>query len=281
MQTGAPGATCDAMSVETATIDAAPLPATLTSERVLEVEHFTDRLFRFRTTRPASFRFRAGEFVMIGLRTNDRPLLRAYSIASPPWDEALEFYSIIAPDGPLTSRLQHIKPGEEILVGRKATGTLLLDALTPARRLFLFSTGTGFAPFASLLREPDVYSRFEQVFVTHTCRTQDELQYSARLVGDLAQDPLVGETAPSHVVRYATCTREAGPRRGRITELVRSGQFYADLGITPLDPGSDRAMICGSLTFIHEMQRLLTGLGFREGANADPADFVLEKAFVG
>lgn len=266
------------MNTEIATPSA--LPPTLTSESVLEVEHFTNRLFRFRATRPTSFRFRAGEFVMIGLRTADRPLLRAYSIASPPWDEALEFYSIIAPSGPLTSRLQHIQPGDEVLVARKSTGTLVLDALTPARRLFLFSTGTGFAPFASLLRERETYDKFQQVFVTHTCREKGELRYSERIVEQLSEDPLVGEAAQSRVVRYATCTRDDCEHTGRITDLIRTGALYSDLGVAALDSRWDRAMICGSLPFIYDMQRILTERAFIEGSNANPADFVVEKAFV-
>lgn len=255
-----------------------PLPENLTAEKVTEVQHYTERLFRFRLTRPPSFRFRAGEFVMIGLRTPDRPLLRAYSIASAPWDETLEFYSIIAPGGPLTSRLQHIKVGDEVLMGRKPTGTLVLDALTPGKRLFLFSTGTGFAPFASLLREPETYAKFEQIIVTHACRQVAELRYSEDVVAALPQDPLVGEAA-GRVTRYATCTREPYAQRGRITELVTSGALFADLAITPLDPAEDRAMVCGSLPFIRDMQDILLARGFVEGSNAAQAQFVVEKAF--
>lgn len=258
-----------------------PLPANLTAERVLEVHHYTERLFRFRITRPAAFRFRAGEFVMIGLRTEDKPLLRAYSVASPPWDDALEFYSIIAPGGPLTTRLQHIQPGDEVLIARKATGTLVLDALSPGKRLFLFATGTGFAPFASLLREPETYTKFEKVIVTHTCRLEAELRYSQDIVSALPDDPMVGDAAALHVLRYATCTRDAFARRGRITDLLRSGQMFSDLGISPLDPKTDRAMVCGSLPFNHDMQQILGGAGFIEGSNAAPADYVVEKAFVG
>ena len=259
----------------------APLPESLTAERVLEVEHYTDRLFRFRITRPASFRFRAGEFVMIGLRTEDRPLLRAYSIASPPWDDTLEFYSIIAPNGPLTSRLCRIKPGDEVLMARKATGTLVLDALTPATRLFLISTGTGFAPFASLLREPETYTKFKHIIVTHTCREAADLRYSKDVVDALPDDPLVGESASLHVMRYASCTRSPCQRSGRITDLIRSGKAVADMGIPALNPATDRVMICGSLPFNHDMQAIMSNAGFVEGSNAAPADFVVEKAFVG
>lgn len=259
----------------------APLPENLSAESVLEVEHYTDRLFRFRITRPASFRFRAGEFVMIGLRTETRPLLRAYSIASPPWDDTLEFYSIIAPNGPLTSRLCCIKPGDEVILARKATGTLVLDALTPASRLFLISTGTGFAPFASLLREPETYSKFKQIIVTHTCREAGELRYSEDVVNSLPEDALVGEAASLHVMRYATCTRGSCRHPGRITDLIQSGKAFADMAIAPLNPATDRVMICGSLPFNHDMQTILLNASFQEGSNALPADFVIEKAFVG
>lgn len=258
-----------------------PLPASLTGERVISIQHYTDRLFKFRTTRPQAFRFRSGEFVMIGLRgETGAPLLRAYSIASPAWDEELEFYSIKAPGGPLTSRLQHIQTGDEVLVGRKPTGTLVLDALTPGKRLFLISTGTGFAPFASLLREPETYEKFESVIVTHTCRLAAELEYSREIVAALPDDPLVGERAGA-VTRYASCTRDAHEHTGRITDLIASGKLFEDLGVPPLDPAHDRAMICGSLALIADVAALLKGANFTEGSNSAPADFVIEKAFAG
>ncbi|MFT3728113.1 MAG: ferredoxin--NADP reductase [Terricaulis sp.] len=257
------------------------LPVNLSSERVLDVRHYTERLFRFTTTRPTSLRFRAGEFVMIGLRDAARPLLRAYSIASPPWDDKLEFYSIVAPGGPLTSRLRYIEPGDEVLVGHKATGTLVVDALTPARRLFLFSTGTGFAPFASVLRDADTYAKFDEVIVTHTCREAAELRYSHDIVAALAEDPLVGDVAPARVRRYATCTRQEAPHTGRITGLIECGKLFADLSVASLDPACDRAMICGALPFIQDMRGLLVARGFAEGANANPGDFVVERAFAG
>ncbi|MEZ5994198.1 MAG: ferredoxin--NADP reductase [Hyphomonadaceae bacterium] len=254
----------------------------VTSERVVSIHHYTDTLFKFRVTRPPTFRFRSGEFVMIGLRKEDgSPLLRAYSLASPAWDEELEFYSIKAPNGPLTSRLQHIQPGDEVLIGRKPTGTLVLDALTPARRLFLFSTGTGFAPFASLLRDPETYDKFEQVIVTHTCRHAPELAYSQEIVDGLAEDPLIGELAWGRVVRYANCTRDVCPRTGRITQLIASGKLFDDLGVPPLDPAADRAMLCGSLPMIRDTAALLEARGFAEGSNSAPADYVIEKAFAG
>ena len=257
-------------------------PSPFLSVAVTHVEHYTDHLFRFRVERPASFRFRSGEFVMIGLIKDDgKPLVRAYSIASPAWDETLEFYSIKVPDGPLTSRLQKIQVGDIILMGRKPTGTLVLDALTPARRLYLLSTGTGFAPFASVLREPETYQQFEEIIVTHTCRDLAELTYSQALVDGLAHDPLVGDVAPAKVKLYATTTRETSPKMGRITHLIESQKLFTDLSVTPFDPATDRAMICGSMEMIQDTKALLEAHGLCEGSNAKPADFVIEKAFAG
>ncbi len=253
-----------------------------TEETVLAVEHFTDRLFRFRITRPRSFRFRSGEFVMIGLMKEDgKPLLRAYSVASPSWDEELEFYSIKVPDGPLTSRLEAIQPGDKVLLGRKPTGTLVLDALSPGKRLYMFSTGTGFAPFASLVRDPDTYERYEQVIVTHTCRDVAELTYSKNLIASLKQDPLVGEMVDGKLTLYATTTRQPSERMGRITSLIESGQLFSDLGVPPLDPTTDRAMMCGSMEMIQDLKALMLKAGLTEGSNAAPAEFVIEKAFAG
>ncbi|MGA1342194.1 MAG: ferredoxin--NADP reductase [Hyphomonas sp.] len=251
-------------------------------ETVLAVQHYTDRLFRFRVTRPQSFRFRSGEFVMIGLPKEDgKPIMRAYSVASPAWDEELEFYSIKVPDGPLTSRLQLIQMGDKVLLGRKPTGTLVLDALTPGKRLYMFSTGTGFAPFASLLREPETYERYEQVIITHTCRDVAELTYSTNLVASLRDDPLVGEMVEGRLQLYATTTRQPYERMGRITSLIGTGKLFADLGVPPLDPSSDRAMICGSMEMIQDTKTLMLKAGLKEGSNAAPAEFVIEKAFAG
>jgi ferredoxin--NADP+ reductase len=253
-----------------------------TEETVLCVEHYTDRLFRFRTTRPRSFRFRSGEFVMIGLPKEDgKPLLRAYSIASPAWDEELEFYSIKVPDGPLTSRLQKIRTGDKVLLGRKPTGTLVLDALTPGKRLYMFSTGTGFAPFASLVRDPDTYERYEQVIVTHTCRDVAELSYSRTLIDSLTSDPLVGEMAGGKLTLYTSTTREPHARMGRITTLIGNARLFEDIGVPRLDPASDRAMICGSTEMIQDVKALMLEHGLTEGSNAAPAEFVIEKAFAG
>jgi ferredoxin--NADP+ reductase len=248
---------------------------------VVSVKHYTDRLFSFRITRPQSLRFRSGEFVMIGLPNADKPVFRAYSVASPAWDEELEFFSIKVPDGPLTSELQKIQPGDAVLMRHKSTGTLVVDALTPAKRLFMISTGTGIAPFASLLRDPDTYEKFEQVFVTHTCRDKAELVYGQELVSDLADDPLIGEFTQGRVTLYSTTTREESGRMGRITALIGSGQFYDDLGIEKLDPATDRIMICGSMHMLKDVKDLAESLGFKEGSLSHPGDFVVERAFVG
>jgi ferredoxin--NADP+ reductase len=249
-------------------------------QTVLDVQHWDDRLFSFRVTRPASFRFRSGEFVMIGLPgENGKPVLRAYSIASPFWDEELEFYSIKVPDGPLTSKLQLIQPGDQVIVRTKPTGTLVLDALLPGKRLWMISTGTGVAPFASLMREPDTYAKYDEVILTQTCREVSELRYGAALAQALPDDPLVGEEA-SKFRRYATTTREQSQHMGRITDLIESGRVFDDLGIPPLDPAIDRVMICGSMALNLDMKRILEARGFSEGANSRPGEYVVERAFV-
>ena len=253
------------------------------AQTVTAVRHWTDRLFSFRVTRPSSLRFRSGEFVMIGLMDESgakpKPLLRAYSIASPAWDDEIEFYSIKVPDGPLTSRLQGIVIGDEVIVRPKPVGTLVLDALEPGRRLWMVATGTGIAPFASLLREPEVYERFESVILTHTCRTKAELAYGAELVGSLHDDPLVGEFA-DRVRYYPTTTREPSRFEGRITDLLESGQAFADLGVEELRP-DDRVMICGSMALNTQMKAICEAAGLEEGANSKPGGYVVEKAFVG
>lgn len=274
------------MTEAPATPPAAPVekprsPNAPTEETVLSVRHYTDRMFAFRISRPGSFRFRSGEFVMIGLEgPGGKPLLRAYSIASPSWDEELEFFSIKAPDGPLTSRLQLIRPGDKVLLGRKSTGTLVHDALTPGRRLYCFSTGTGLAPFASVIRDPETYERFEQVILTHTCREVGELTYGRELVERLPEDPLVGEFA-GRLRHYTTVTREPWPNQDRITTCIATGRLFDDLGVPPLDPSVDRVMVCGSMEMINDVKALVEKAGLREGSNAHPAEFVIEKAFVG
>jgi len=265
--------------------DAAPPPVAKTqpdAQTITAVTHWTDRLFSFRCTRPRSLRFRSGEFVMIGLLdANGRPLLRAYSIASPSWDDELEFYSIKVPDGPLTSRLQHIKVGEQIILRPKPVGTLVHDALLPGRRIWFLATGTGIAPFASLMRDPETYEKYEQVVMMHTCRTLDELEYGRQLIESLKEDPLIGEMVEGKLLYYPTTTREESPHMGRITDNLTSGKVFADLGIPPMDREHDRAMVCGSLAFNHDVKDVLEGFGLREGANSEPMEYVVEKAFVG
>jgi ferredoxin--NADP+ reductase len=270
-----------ALNIETSDTPRFPIPAGVHAETVIAVKHYTDRLFSFRITRPQSFRFRSGEFVMIGLPNAEKPVFRAYSIASPKWDEELEFFSIKVADGPLTSHLQKIVPGDTILMRQKSTGTLVLDALTPARRLFMISTGTGIAPFASLVRDPETYEKFDQVILTHTCRNHDELSYGVELFEGLRNDPLIGELVEGRVTLYSTTTREEGPRMGRITRLIEDGRFHADLGISPLDHENDRVMICGSMAMLKDVKSLVEGLGFVEGSNSAPNGFVVERAFVG
>lgn len=210
-----------------------------------------------------------------------KPLLRAYSIASPAWDEELEFYSIKVPDGPLTSKLQHIKVGDEIILRPKPVGTLVHDALLPGKRLWLFATGTGFAPFASLLREPETYEKFDEIIMTHTCRDVNELEYGRRLIESLDQDPLIGEMVDGKVKYYPTTTREQSPKMGRITTLLEDGTVFNDLGIDGIKPDTDRAMVCGSLGFNVDIKNLMESYGLVEGANSDPQHYVVEKAFVG
>lgn len=260
----------------------AATPVLPDAQTVTGVRHYTDRLFSFRVTRPRSLRFRSGEFVMIGLPgENGRPLLRAYSIASPAWDDELEFYSIKVADGPLTSRLQHLRPGDQIILRPKPVGTLVHDALLPGKRLWMFATGTGFAPFASLLREPETWEKYDEVVVTHTVRDGGELTYGREVVEGLRDDELIGEMAEGKLRYYPTTTREQSPRMGRITTLIETGEVFRDLGIPPLDPAVDRGMVCGSLAFNLDIKALLERAGLREGANSDPAEFVVEKAFVG
>ncbi len=260
------------------------------AQTVTEVKHYTDRLFSFRVTRPASLRFRSGEFVMLGLMQTDektgreKPLLRAYSIASPSWDDELEFYSIKVQDGPLTSRLQHIRPGDQIILRPKPVGTLVHDALLPGKRIWLFATGTGFAPFASLLRDPQTYLDYDEVIITHTCREVGELQYGREIIDSIRSDEmleeLIGERFHERLRYYPTTTREESPKMGRITDLMRKGEVFEDLGVAPLAPETDRAMVCGNLAFNLELKAMLEEYGLREGANSDPKEYVVEKAFL-
>ena len=250
-------------------------------ERVLSVHHWTDRLFSFTTTRDPALRFSNGHFTMIGLKVNDKPLLRAYSIVSANYEEHLEFLSIKVPDGPLTSRLQHIKVGDTVWMREKATGTLVNDALIPGKRLYMFSTGTGIAPFASLIRDPDTYEKFDQIILTHTCREVAELKYGLDLVASIRADEMLNELFDtSKLVHFTSVTREDYPQKGRITDLIESGELFDKLGVPPLDPEVDRGMICGSMAMLKDTKALLEKAGLTEGANNNPAQFVIERAFV-
>jgi len=249
------------------------------AETVTEIEHYTDGLFRFRMTRPASFRFRSGEFVMIGL-PGERPMYRAYSIASPNWDDKLEFYSIKVPGGPLTERLRHVQPGDVIWMRRKPTGTLVIDALVPGKRLWMFATGTGIAPFASIIRDPESYEKFDRLILVQGCRRIDELAYAASLAAQTVDDPLVGEMASGRLQLITATTREPSAITGRLTTRLADGRIETAAG-SRLDAESDRAMICGSMAMLNDMRDLLRQRGFVEGSNARPASFVIEKAFVG
>lgn len=261
---------------------AKPTPILPDAQIVTKVTHYTDRLFSFRVTRPRSLRFRSGEFVMIGLLgDNNKPLLRAYSIASPSWDEELEFYSIKVQDGPLTSRLQNIKIGDEIIIRPKPVGTLVLDALLPAKRMYFIATGTGIAPFASLMREPDLYEQYDEVIMCHTCRGVAELKYGADLVSSLADDPLIGELIGNKLKYYPTTTQEPSAKMGRITNLLTDGILASDLGLPPLNPENDRLMVCGSMGLNVDIKAICKSSDMEEGSNNKPAHFVVEKAFVG
>jgi ferredoxin--NADP+ reductase len=248
-------------------------------ERVLSVHHWTDRLFSFTTTRDPALRFSNGHFTMIGLRVDGKPLLRAYSIVSANYEEHLEFLSIKVPDGPLTSRLQHIQVGDTIIVGKKPTGTLLIDYLLPGKRLYLLGTGTGLAPFMSIVRDPETYEKFEQVVLVHGVRIVDELAYHDMLVEHLPQHEFLGQLVTSKLRYYPTVTREPFVNMGRMTELMESGKLFADLGVPPLDPAIDRVMICGSPAMLRDLKHMLEARGFKEGNTTKPGDFVIERAF--
>ncbi len=253
---------------------------TFQKETVLSVKHWTDSLFSFTATRDPGFRFQNGQFAMIGLEVDGRPLVRAYSMASANHEEALEFFSIKVADGPLTSRLQKIREGDLILVGRKATGTLIAGNLIPGKRLLLLSTGTGLAPFASLIKDPDIYVNYETIILAHGCRQISELAYGERLVDNLRQDELFGPLIRDKLIYYPTVTREPFRNRGRITDLIESNQLFIDVGLSGLDLETDRVMLCGSPAMLEELRVMLTARGFSEGNHSEPGHFVIEKAFV-
>src|SRR5882762_8160224 len=249
-------------------------------ETVVDVRHWTETLFSYTTTRDPGFRFQNGQFAMMGLEVDGRPLLRAYSMASANHEDELEFFSIKVADGPLTSRLQKIMEGDTILVGRKATGTLVADNLIPGKRLLLLTTGTGLAPFASLVKDPDVYERFDTIVLVHGCRQVSELAYGEELVAKLRDDELFGPLLSEKLLYYPTVTREPFRNRGRITDLITSDQLFNDIHQPPLDIATDRIMMCGSPAMLDELKQMFEARGFLEGSHSEPGHFVIEKAFV-
>lgn len=255
--------------------------ATIGTEQVISVHHWTDTLFSFRTTRDPALRFENGHFVMMGLEVNGRPLLRAYSIASANHDEHLEFFSIKVADGPLTSRLQNIQVGQSVLVSRKPTGTLVIRDLKPGKTVYLFSSGTGLAPFLSIIHDPETYARFENVVLVHGVRFKDELAYAELIETRLPQHEYLGEMVRERLIYYPTVTRESFRNEGRITTLIESGQLFADIGLPPLNPETDRAMICGSPAMLADISAILDGRGFVISPHTGVAgDYVIERSFV-
>ena len=255
--------------------------ANIGTERVLHVHHWNDTLFSFRTTRDPALRFRNGHFVMIGLPVEGKPLMRAYSVASANHEEHLEFFSIKVPNGPLTSRLQHLKPGDEVIVGRKPVGTLVLDDLLPGKHLYLLSTGTGLAPFLSIIKDPETYERFEKVVLVHGVRQVDELAYQQFIEHELPAHEFLGDLLREKLVYYPTVTREPYRNMGRLTDLIESGKLQADIGLPPLDAATDRAMICGSEAMLKDACKLLDACGFKiSPRQGEQGDYVIERAFV-
>lgn len=255
--------------------------SSLTTESVLSVHHWNDTLFSFKTTRDPGLRFDNGQFVMIGLTVDGRPLLRAYSIASANYEEYLEFFSIKVPDGPLTSRLQHLKSGDEIFVSRKPTGTLVLRDLLPGQHLYLLSTGTGLAPFMSIIQDPETYERYEKIVLIHGVRYVNELAYSDFITQELPQNEFIGDMVRAKLIYYPTVTREPFRYQGRLTDLMESGRLFTDIGLPALDPQNDRAMICGSPQMLKDTSELLDRRGFRISPRiGEPGDYVIERAFV-
>jgi len=255
--------------------------ASVETQKVLSVHHWNDSLFSFTTTRSDSLRFESGQFVMIGLEVEGRPLLRAYSIASAHYDEHLEFFSIKVPNGPLTSRLQHLKVGDDLLVGKKPTGSLLLSDLKPGRHLYLLSTGTGLAPFMSLIRDPEAYENYEKVILIHGVRTVSELAYADYITKELPENEFFGEEVRQKLIYYPTVTREPFHNQGRLTDLIESGKLFSDIGLPPLNPETDRAMLCGSPAMLEDTAALLDARGFKISPRIGEAgDYVIERAFV-
>lgn len=251
----------------------------LNEERVLSVHHWTDNLFTFTTTRDPALRFSNGHFTMVGLPINGKPVLRAYSIVSANYEDHLEFFSIKIPDGPLTSRLQHIKEGDTVIVGKKPTGTLVLDYLLPGKRLYMLATGTGLAPFLSIIRDPETYERFEEVILVHGVRRVDELAYQKLLNEHLPAHEFLGEQISAQLRYYPTVTREPYKNMGRITDLIKNGKLFADLELPVIDPENDRIMICGGPDMLRDLKLMLEKMNFTEGNTSTPGKFVIERAF--
>ena len=254
--------------------------AALGVERVQSVHHWNESLFSFTTTRDPGLRFDNGQFLMIGLEVNGRPLLRAYSIASANHEEHLEFFSIKVQNGALTSRLQHLQPGQEVLVSRKPTGSLLLHDLRPGKQLYLLSSGTGLAPFLSLIKDPEMYERFEKIVLVHSVRQISELAYEEYLTHVLPKDEHLGELVSKQLIYYPTVTREPFRHNGRITALIETGKLFEDVGLPSLDPENDRVMLCGSPHMLSDLQTVVAERSFNEGNHSVPGHFVIEKAFV-
>lgn len=249
-------------------------------EKVLSVHHWNDTLFSFTTTRDQSLRFKTGQFVMIGLEVDGKPLMRAYSVVSAHYADHLEFYSIKVQEGPLTSRLQHLQVGDTLLVSRKPTGSLIMDNLKPGKNLYLLSTGTGLAPFMSVIRDPEFYEAFDKIILTHGVRWKSELGYFEQITEDMPEDEHFGELVREKLIYYPTVTREDFEQQGRLTDLITSGELFDDIGLPPFDPANDRIMICGSPSMLKDLVEILEAKGFVEGTSHAPGDYVIERAFV-
>ena len=256
------------------------IPSHLSAETVLEVRHWNDTLFSFKTTRNGGLRFKNGHFLMLGLEVEGKPLLRAYSVASPNYEEFLEFYSIKVPNGPLTSRLQHLKPGDQVLVGKKPTGTLVTSHLLPGKRLYLLCTGTGLAPFMSMIRDPEIYEQYEHVILAHGVRITSELGYFDYIKHELPEHEYLGDLVKNQLIYYPTVTREPFHNRGRLTDLLQSGKLAQDVGMPALDPEHDRVMICGNQGMLDELVAILKARGFHEGSSHEQGQYTIERAFV-
>jgi ferredoxin--NADP+ reductase len=254
--------------------------AAFAQEKVLSVHHWNDTLFSFTTTRDPALRFKTGQFVMIGLEVDGKPLMRAYSVVSAHYEDHLEFYSIKVQAGPLTSRLQHLKVGDSLLVGRKPTGSLIMDNLLPGKNLYLLSTGTGLAPFMSVIRDPEFYEAFDKIILTHGVRWKSELGYIEHIQEDLPDNEHFGEMVRDQLIYYPTVTREEFSNQGRLTDLIESGKIFSDIGLPPFDPAVDRIMICGSPSMLSDLVKILEARGFSEGTSHAPGSYVIERAFV-